>query len=106
MEATSIFQQGMTGGRGFIGLAAMIVGRWTPLGAFGAALLFASSVGISQSILILPPPGQLGEVLAALPPQFFDALPYLVTIIILAGVVGKSIPPAADGQPYEREAAT
>jgi len=106
MEATSIFQQGMTGGRGFIGLAAMIVGRWTPLGAFGAALLFASSVGISQSILIAPPPGQLGEVLAALPPQFFDALPYLVTIIILAGVVGKSIPPAADGQPYEREAAT
>ena len=106
MEATSIFQQGMTGGRGFIGLAAMIVGRWTPLGAFGAALLFASSVGISQAILIAPPPGQLGDIMLALPPQFFDALPYLITIIVLAGVVGKSIPPAADGQPYEREAAT
>ena len=106
MEATAAFQPGMTGGRGFIGLAAMIVGRWTPLGAFGAALLFASSVGISQSILIAPPPGNLGDILLSLPPQIFDALPYLVTIIILAGVVGRSIPPAADGQPYEREAAT
>jgi len=106
MEATASFQQGMTAGRGFIGLAAMIVGRWTPLGAFGAALLFASSVGISQSIKIAPPPGQLGEILTSLPGQFFDALPYLVTIVILAGVVGRSIPPAADGQPYEREAAT
>jgi ABC-type uncharacterized transport system permease subunit len=106
MEATAAFQPGMTVGKGFIGLAAMIVGRWTPLGAFGAALLFASTVGISQSILIAPPGGQLGDVLVSLPPQFFDALPYLVTIIILAGVVGRSIPPAADGQPYEREAAT
>jgi ABC-type uncharacterized transport system permease subunit len=106
MEATASFQQGMTAGRGFIGLAAMIVGRWTPLGAFGAALLFASSVGISQSIKIAPPPGQLGDILTSLPGQFFDALPYVVTIVILAGVVGRSIPPAADGQPYEREAAT
>jgi simple sugar transport system permease protein len=106
MEQTSTFQQEMTAGRGFIGLAAMIVGRWTPLGAFGAALLFASTTGIAQSVLIAPPSGQLGDVLLALPPQFFDALPYLVTIVILAGVVGRSIPPAADGQPYEREAAT
>jgi simple sugar transport system permease protein len=105
MEGTAQFQQEMTAGRGFIGLAAMIVGRWTPLGAFGAALLFASATGISQSILIAPPSGQLGDVLHSLPPQFFDAVPYLVTIIILAGVVGRSIPPAADGQPYEREAA-
>jgi simple sugar transport system permease protein len=106
MEGTASFQPGMTVGKGFIGLAAMIVGRWTPLGAFGAALLFASSVGISQAIVIAPPPGQLGAALTSLPAQFFDALPYLVTIIILAGVVGRSIPPAADGQPYEREAAT
>jgi simple sugar transport system permease protein len=106
MEGTAQFQQEMTAGRGFIGLAAMIVGRWTPLGAFGAALLFASATGISQSILISPPTGQLGDVLGSLPPQFFDAVPYLVTIIILAGVVGRSIPPAADGQPYEREAAS
>ena len=106
MEATAAFQPGMTVGKGFIGLAAMIVGRWTPIGAFGAAVLFASTVGIAQSILIAPPSGQLGDILISLPPQFFDALPYLVTIVILAGVVGRSIPPAADGQPYEREAAT
>jgi simple sugar transport system permease protein len=106
MEGTAQFQNEMTAGRGFIGLAAMIVGRWTPLGAFGAALLFMSTTGIAQSILIAPPSGQLGDVLRSLPPQFFDALPYLVTIIILAGVVGRSIPPAADGQPYEREAAS
>jgi simple sugar transport system permease protein len=106
MELAASFQAGMTAGRGFIGLAAMIVGRWTPLGAFGAALLFASSVGLSTSIKIAPPPGQLGDILTSLPPQFFDALPYLITIVILAGVVGRSIPPAADGQPYEREAAT
>jgi simple sugar transport system permease protein len=105
MEGTAQFQQEMTAGRGFIGLAAMIVGRWTPVGAFGAALLFASATGISQSILIAPPPGQLGDILHSFPPQFFDAVPYLLTIIILAGVVGRSIPPAADGQPYEREAA-
>jgi simple sugar transport system permease protein len=106
MEQSASFQQGMTAGRGFIGLAAMIVGRWTPLGAFGAAILFASSVGVSQSIKIAPPSGQLGDILTSVPPQFFDALPYLVTIVILAGVVGRSIPPAADGQPYEREAAS
>jgi len=106
MEISASFQQNMTAGRGFIGLAAMIIGRWTPLGAFGAALLFGSSVGIAQSIRIAPPSGDLGTLLSTLPPQFFNALPYIVTIVVLAGVVGRSIPPAADGQPYEREAAT
>jgi simple sugar transport system permease protein len=106
MEVTNSFQAGMTNGRGFIGLAAMIVGRWSPLGVLGAALLFASSTAVSQSITFDAPKGQLGDLLAKVPPQFFDALPYLVTIVILAGVVGRSIPPAADGQPYEREAAT
>jgi simple sugar transport system permease protein len=106
MEATNSFQAGMTTGRGFIALAAMIVGRWTPLGAFGAALLFASSQAIGQSITFAAPGGELGRILTALPGQFYDALPYVVTIVVLAGVVGRSIPPAADGQPYEREAAT
>jgi general nucleoside transport system permease protein len=106
MEVTNSFQAGMTDGRGFIGLAAMIVGRWSPLGAFGAALLFASSTAVSQSITFDAPSGDLGTLLAKIPPQFFDALPYLITIVVLAGVVGRSVPPAADGRPYEREATT
>jgi ABC-type uncharacterized transport system permease subunit len=106
MELTNSFQAGMTNGRGFIGLAAMIVGRWTPIGAFGAALLFASSRAISQAIIFAAPSGDLGTFLGGIPSQVWDALPYLVTIVVLAGVIGRSIPPAADGQPYEREAAT
>jgi simple sugar transport system permease protein len=106
LEVTGSFTQGMTAGRGFIGLAAMIIGRWTPLGAFGAALLFASSAAIGQSIGIAPPPGELGVFVDQLPGQFFDALPYIATIVVLAGLIGKSIPPAADGLPYERESAT
>ena len=106
MEATNSFQQGMTTGRGFIGLAAMIVGRWSPVGAFGAALLFSSSTALGNSIKFSLPEGDLGTILAGLPDQFYDALPYLLTIVILAGVVGRSIAPAADGQPYEREATT
>ncbi|MFI5226456.1 MAG: ABC transporter permease [Candidatus Limnocylindrales bacterium] len=104
MEIGNSFQAGMTNGVGFIGLAAMIVGRWSPLGAVGAALLFASSQALSASFTIAPPTGQLGDIVAGIPTQFFDALPYLITIIVLAGLIGRSIPPAADGQPYEREA--
>ncbi len=106
MELTNSFQEGMTAGRGFIGLAAMIIGRWSPLGAFGAALLFASATAVSQSITFAPPAGDLGHLLGAIPGQFWDALPYVVTVIVVAGLIGRSIPPAADGRPYEREAAT
>jgi len=105
MESTTSFQANMSAGRGFIGLAAMIVGRWTPVGAFGAALLFASSTAIGRAISFAAPENSAGDFLKSIPAQFYDALPYLVTIIILAGVIGRSIPPAADGQPYEREAA-
>jgi ABC-type uncharacterized transport system permease subunit len=106
IEATNSFQLGMTNGRGFIALAAMIMGRWTPLGAFASALLFATFLQLGQLINIAPPGGDLGAVMGAVPAQLFDALPYILTIVILAGVVGRSIPPAADGQPYERESAT
>ncbi len=103
LDYGSSFQGGMTNGRGFIALAALIFGRWTPLGSFGAALVFgvASSLGIA--IRLNPPTGDLGGFLSGVPQQVFSALPYIVTIIVLAGVVGRSIPPAADGQPYERE---
>ncbi|CAN5752968.1 hypothetical protein BH24CHL5_BH24CHL5_08570 [soil metagenome] len=103
MELTTSFQAGMTNGRGFIGLAAMIVGRWSPLGAMGAALLFASSTAIGRAITFAAPRNDLGDLLQSIPPQVYDALPYLVTIVVLAGLIGRSIPPAADGKPYERE---
>ena len=106
MEHTNKFDANMTAGRGFIGLAAMIVGRWTPLGAFGAALLFASATALSTSLQISPPTGDLGQLMGHVPGEFWEALPYIITIVILAGLIGRSIAPAADGQPYERESAT
>ncbi len=106
MEQTNKFDTNMTAGRGFIGLAAMIVGRWTPLGAFGAALLFASATALSTSLQISPPQGDLGALMGRVPGEFWEALPYIITIVILAGLIGRSIAPAADGQPYERESAT
>jgi simple sugar transport system permease protein len=105
MEQTTSFQDNMTQGAGFIGLAAMIVGRWTPVGAMGAALLFASSRALARAITFTSASTDIGAFLKSIPPQFWDALPYLATIVILAGVIGRSIPPAADGQPYERESA-
>ncbi len=106
MEAGNSFQANMTAGRGFIALAAMILGRWTPVGAFAAAILFSLFQSLGQTIKFVPPTGDLKVLLTGIPGQFYDALPYLVTIVVLAGVVGRSIPPAADGQPYELETAT
>jgi simple sugar transport system permease protein len=103
----------MTAGRGFIALAAMIFGRWTPLGAFGGALLFMGSQAIGVAIRLAPPAGDLGTFLGGIQQaypsmynNFFTGLPYLLTIIVLAGVVGRSVPPAADGRPYEKESST
>jgi simple sugar transport system permease protein len=104
LDYGSAFQGGMTNGRGFIALAALIFGRWTPIGAFGAALVFGVASTLGVAIRLNPPTGELGAFLGGVPEQVFSALPYVVTIIVLAGVVGRSIPPAADGQPYEREA--
>ncbi|MEW5938132.1 MAG: ABC transporter permease [Chloroflexota bacterium] len=113
LEATGSFQNNMTAGRGFIALAAMIFGGWTPVGAFLGALLFMGSQAIGVAIRLAPPAGELGTWLAGLQQvypsmynNFFTGLPYLLTIIVLAGVVGRSIPPAADGKPYEKESST
>jgi len=113
LEATGSFQNNMTAGRGFIALAAMIFGRWTPLGAFGGALLFMGSQAIGVAIRLAPPAGNLGTFLAGIQQaypsiynNFFTGLPYLLTIIVLAGVVGRSSAPAADGKPYEKESST
>lgn len=110
LEATGSFQNNMTAGRGFIALAAMIFGRWTPLGAFGGALLFMGSQALGVAIRLAPPAGDLGTFLAGIQQtypsiynNFFTGLPYLLTIIVLAGVVGRSVAPAADGRPYEKE---
>jgi len=113
LEATGSFQNNMTAGRGFIALAAMIFGRWAPLGAFGGALLFMGSQAIGVAIRLAPPVGGLGVFLAGIQQaypsiynNFFTGLPYLLTIIVLAGVVGRSSPPAAEGKPYEKESST
>ncbi len=104
LESTGSFQNDMSAGRGFIALAAVIFGRYTPVGALLGALLFGFFTGVDVMINTIRPPGDLGTVLRSVPSEFYAALPYIVTIIVLAGVVGRSIPPAADGIPYEKEA--
>jgi simple sugar transport system permease protein len=103
LESTGSFQNGMTGGRGFIALAAMIFGRYTPIGAFGGALLFGTATALGVVVNVRVPEGDLGTVLKSIPTFWYAALPYLMTIVILAGVVGRSTPPAADGVPYVKE---
>ena len=103
LESTGSFQNGMTGGRGFIALAAMIFGRWTPVGAFGGALLFGTATALGVVVNVRVPEGDLGTLMKSIPTFWYAALPYLMTIVILAGVVGRSTPPAADGVPYVKE---
>ena len=103
LESTGSFQNGMTGGRGFIALAAMIFGRYTPIGAFGGALLFGTATALGVVVNVRIPEGDLGTILKSIPSFWYAALPYLMTIVILAGVVGRSTPPAADGVPYVKE---
>jgi general nucleoside transport system permease protein len=87
------FDEIMTAGKGFIGLAAMIFGKWNPIGAFTSSLIFgfADSLQVKLQILRVP-----------IPSEFLLMAPYIVTMIVLTGVVGRAIPPAADGQPYEK----
>jgi general nucleoside transport system permease protein len=87
------FTENMTVGRGFIALAALIFGMWKPFGAFGAALLFGFSSALARS---LP---EYSEQAALL----FETLPYVLTLIAVGGLIGRSIPPAAIGRPYEKQ---
>lgn len=94
LETTGSFDDNMTSGRGFIALAAMIFGNWTPLGAFAGGVLFGFSDALGQRFQFLG---------VQIPPQFLQMVPYIITIIVLAGLVGKSRAPKADGQPYTKE---
>ncbi len=83
----------MSAGKGFIALAAVIFGRWTPRGAVGAALLFGFFAALQTLVGILQGP-------AAVPSSFLAMLPYLATILAVAGFVGRVRPPAASGEAY------
>jgi len=87
------FNENMTAGRGFIALAAVIFGAWRPFGAFAAALLFGFSSALAQRL-----PEYSGSAAT-----LFQALPYVLTLIAVAGVIGRSIPPAASGRPYIKQ---
>lgn len=88
------FTDNMTSGRGFIALAAMIFGKWTPFGAFGACLLFGFGQAMYEGLQNSSGPLQDYSTLVAM-------FPYVLTIVALAGFIGRAIPPAADGIPYD-----
>jgi len=88
----NLFAWGMTGGRGFIALAAMIFGRWMPFGALGASLLFGFADALQMRL----------QALGLLPPQIILTIPYVLTIAVLAGVVRRAIPPS-NYKPYVKE---
>ena len=91
------FTENMTAGRGFIALAALIFGGWRPYGAFAACLLFGFSSALAQRL-----PDLSGSDTAAWP-LLFQTLPYVLTLIAVAGVIGRSIPPAAVGRAYKKQ---
>lgn len=93
LEWVGVFNLQMTGGRGFIALAAMIFGRWTPAGGFLAALIF----GLAQALQI-----RVQVQGSVIPFQFLVMAPYILTMLVLAGFGGRARPPAADGIPYEK----
>jgi len=92
IEQAHLYFEGMTQGRGFIALAAMIFGNWWPVGALGASALFGYFDALSLRVVRLP-----------VPYQFINVLPHIVSILVLAGFVRRAQPPAADGIPYSKE---
>ena len=80
-------------GQGFIALAAVIFGKWTPHGAFGACLLF----GMAQALVII-----LGGGVVPIPSEILAIMPYILTLVVLVLFVGRSVAPKADGVPYEK----
>ncbi|HET7411879.1 MAG TPA: ABC transporter permease [Pararhizobium sp.] len=98
MAMTAEFVKGMTAGRGYIALAALIFAKWRPVPVMFACMLFGflDALGIRLQGHPLPIIGQV-------PGQFMQALPYILTVILLAGFIGKAIPPRAGGQPYVKE---
>jgi simple sugar transport system permease protein len=98
LSTAGSFQMEMTAGKGFIALAAMIFGAWHPVGAFAAALVFGFADTTQSLLSILGSSGQTVQV----PPQLLNSIPYIVTIVVVAGVVGRVRGPAAAGQPYEQ----
>jgi general nucleoside transport system permease protein len=89
------FTENLTAGRGFIALAALIFGKWRPFGAFGACLLFGFASALAPQFQFVQSWQTYGTL--------FEALPYVLTLIAVAGLIGRSIPPAADGKPYVRQ---
>ncbi|HEX2916560.1 MAG TPA: ABC transporter permease [Chloroflexia bacterium] len=96
LQVVGYFRENMTVGSGFIALAAMIFGKWTPLGSWGAALLFGFCQALDSSLQSWY--GQIEWL-----HTFTQALPYVVTVIVLTGLIGQSRPPAADGVPYTKQ---
>lgn len=94
LEAVDVFNPLMTNGLGFIGLAAMIFGKWTPIGSLVGAIIFGLGSSVTATVSIFRPD---------IPSQIPQMLPYILTIIILTGVVGRATAPAASGQPYEKQ---
>jgi ABC-type uncharacterized transport system permease subunit len=94
LEGVDVFNPQMTNGLGFIGLAAMIFGKWNPIGALIGAMIFGLGSSVTTTLSFNRPD---------VPSQIPQMLPYLLTIIVLTGVVGRAIPPAADGEPYEKQ---
>jgi simple sugar transport system permease protein len=89
----SLFTRNMTAGRGFIALAALIFGKWHPVGAFLACLLF----GVAEAVTIRM------QGVVDIPVQFIQIIPYILTLVVLAGFIGRAIPPKAIGTPYVKE---